>query len=69
MSNYNTTSRSRLYTVDYRIKGEKDKIGPTSRKMKENNKKQECTEIPGMAAHCACSTFAHWPPDIPTKAC
>jgi hypothetical protein len=51
MSSYNT--RSRLYTVDYRIKGEKDKIGLTARKMKENNKEVECTEIPGIAAHCA----------------
>ena len=51
MSSYNT--RSRLYTVDYRIKGENDKIGPTARRMKENNKNEECTEIPGIAAHCA----------------
>ena len=48
MSNYN--ARSRLYTVDYRIKGEKDRKGPTARRMKENNKKQEITE---MAARCA----------------
>jgi hypothetical protein len=51
MSNYNT--RSRLYTVDYGIKGEKDKIGPTARRMKENNKNDECTVIPVIAAHCA----------------
>ena len=37
-------TRSRLYTVDYRIKGENDKIGPTARRMKE----KECTEIPGI---------------------
>ena len=50
MNSYST--RSQLYTVDYRIKGEKDKIGPTTRRMKKNNKKEECTEIPGIAAHC-----------------
>jgi len=51
MSNYNT--RSRLYIVDYKLKGEEDKIGPTPRRMKENNKNEEGTEIPGIAAHCA----------------
>jgi len=50
MSSYN---QSRLYTVDYRIKGENDKTGPTARRMKENNKNEESTEIPGIAAHCA----------------
>jgi len=51
MNSYNT--RSQLYTVDYRIKAKKDKIGPTARRMKENNENKECTEIPGIAAHCA----------------
>jgi len=62
MSSYNATSR--LYTVDYRIKGEKDKIGPTTQRMKKkkNNKNEECTEIPGIGA---LRTLAQ-PPDIPT---
>ena len=51
MISYNT--RSRLYTIDYRRKGEKDKIGPTAQRMKENNKNEESTEIPGIAVHCA----------------
>jgi hypothetical protein len=58
MSSYNT--RSQLYTVDYRIKGEEDKIRPTAQKMKENNKNEKFTLNPGIAAHCA-------PPDIPTS--
>jgi len=57
MSSYNT--RSRLYTVDYRIKGEKDKIGPTTQRMKKNNKNEECTGDSG-----ALRTLAQ--PDIPT---
>lgn len=36
MSSYNT--KSQLYTLDYRIKRETYKIGPTSRRMKENNR-------------------------------
>ena len=47
------------------MKGEKDKIGPTARRMKENNKNQEYTVIPGIAAHCARShslrIFQHTP--------
>ena len=49
MSSYNTRSHDRLYTVDYR---EKDKMGHTARRMKENNKNEGSTEIPGIAAHC-----------------
>jgi hypothetical protein len=63
MSSYNT--RSRIYTVDYRIKAEKYKIGPTARRMKENNKNVEYTEFPGIAAYCAHShslrIFQHTP--------
>src|ERR1700678_581667 len=63
MSSYNT--RSQLYTVDYRIKGEKAKIRPTARRMKETIRTKECTEIPGIAAHCARShslrIFQHTP--------
>jgi len=44
------------------LKIEKDKIGPTAQRMKENQKKQEITE---MAAHHAWRTLTQ-PPDIPT---
>ena len=61
MSSYNT--RSRLYTVDYRIKGEKNKIGPTAQRMKENNKNEEWYLDSGDSG--ALHTLAQ-PPDIPT---
>jgi len=60
MKNYNST-RSRLYTMDYRMRGEKYKIGPAARKNARNNKNGECTENTEIAAHCARTQT----PDIP----
>jgi len=37
--------------MDYRMKGEKYKIGPAAWKNVRNNKNEECTEITEIAVH------------------